>query len=265
MLSVKSLTVGYGANRSILDAVDVVVGDYEVVAVLGSNGAGKSTLLRAISRTIGMHGGTQHGGSISLDGAPLHRLSAPHVARVGVVQAPEGRQVFAKMTVEENLRVGSIYASKNGRAASRARVMDLFPRLAERTGQRAGLLSGGEQQMLAIGRALMAEPRVLLLDEPSLGLAPKLIAQIGDIVTTINQQGTSVVLVEQNAAMALKVSHHAVVLESGRVAMSAPSAELASSGKVDELYLGGHQHDFAPSSGEAREVAGRPHLTRWVS
>jgi len=262
MLAIESLTVGYGANRAILDGVDLLVPDGSVVAVLGSNGAGKSTLLRSISRTIGLHGGAQHAGSITLDGKPLHRLSAPSVTRAGVVQSPEGRQVFAKMTVEDNLRVGGLNSTRERRIVSRTRVMELFPRLAERAHQRAGLLSGGEQQMLAIGRALMAEPKVLLLDEPSLGLAPKLISQIGDIVTAINQQGTAVVLVEQNAAMALRVADRAVVLESGRVAAAGTSAELAASGDIDALYLGGHQHQVAD---EPRNIAPRPHLGRWVS
>lgn len=273
MLSAEGLVVGYGANRSVLDQIDLRVPESEVVAVLGSNGAGKSTLLRTLSGTLGLHGGALYAGEIRLDGRPIHKLSAASVARAGLVQSPEGRQVFAKMTVEENLRVGAMSTPRARRVAARARVMDLFPRLADRLDQRAGLLSGGEQQMLAIGRAMMAEPRVLLLDEPSLGLAPQLIEQIGDIVSEINVQGTPVVLVEQNAAMALRVAHRAVVLEAGRVAMTGTAAELKGSDEMRDLYLGGHTHhaaDEVPHSpgSEADDESSRRgvrRLERWTA
>ncbi len=266
MLSARGLVVGYGAIKSVLDHVDLEVPDESVVAVLGSNGAGKSTLLRTISGTLGMHGGTLYEGTVELDGEALHTLPPASVARAGVVQSPEGRQVFGRMTVDENLRVGAMYTPRERRAAARDRVMDLFPPLADRTAQRGGLLSGGEQQMLAIGRAMMAEPRVLLLDEPSLGLAPKLIDQIGEIVSTINAQGTPVILVEQNAAMALRVSHRATVLEVGKVAMSGEARELAESDEISELYLGGHSHhhEEGEAPGAEEPARDRPRLERWT-
>ncbi len=261
MLSVAGLTTGYGANKSVLDSVDLPVPDGRIVAVLGSNGAGKSTLLRAISGTLPMHGGAMYAGTIELDGVALHKLKPAAVTRAGVVQSPEGRQVFSRMTVEENLRVGALTTPRARRAAARDQVLDLFPVLRERSEQRAGLLSGGEQQMLAIGRAMMAEPAVLLLDEPSLGLAPKLIEQIGDIVQAINSLGTPVVLVEQNAAMALRVAHDAVVLEVGRVAMADSAENLANSEDIQALYLGGHAGHHEAESGAAK--AARPTLARW--
>ncbi len=269
VLSITDLVTGYGTSTRVLDHVDLAVRPGTVVAVLGSNGAGKSTLLRAISGTLGMHGGSIHSGSIEFEGQALHKLAPAAVTRAGVVQSPEGRQVFGRMTVEENLAVGGLTTSRSRRAASRERVLDLFPRLAERSKQRAGLLSGGEQQMLAIGRALMAEPKVLLLDEPSLGLAPLLIDQIGEIVTTINEQGTPVVLVEQNAAMALRVAHDAVALEVGRVAIRGTAAELAGSDAVKALYLGGHggtDHgdDDDSAHPDQQRRPSRPTLTRWA-
>ena len=270
VLSITDLVTGYGTSTRVLDHVDLAVRPGTVVAVLGSNGAGKSTLLRAISGTLGMHGGSIRSGSIEFEGQALHRLAPAAVTRAGVVQSPEGRQVFGRMTVEENLAVGGLTTPRARRSASRDRVMDLFPRLAERSRQRAGLLSGGEQQMLAIGRALMAEPKVLLLDEPSLGLAPLLIDQIGQIVTTINEQGTPVVLVEQNAAMALRVAHDAVALEVGRVAIRGTAAELAGSDAVKALYLGGHggtDHGDDPDEDagtDQQRRTSRPTLTRWT-
>lgn len=261
MLSVAGLTTGYGTNKSVLDSVDLPVPDGRIVAVLGSNGAGKSTLLRAISGTLPMHGGAVYGGTIELDGVAIHKLKPAAVTRAGVVQSPEGRQVFGRMTVEENLRVGALTTPRARRTAARDRVMDLFQVLRDRSEQRAGLLSGGEQQMLAIGRALMAEPAVLLLDEPSLGLAPKLIEQIGDIIQAINSQGTPVVLVEQNAAMALRVAHDAVVLEVGRVAMADTAEALANSEDIQALYLGGHPGHPDEAGDQVR--AERPTLARW--
>ena len=194
------------------------VAEGSAVAVLGSNGAGKSTLLRAISGTLPLQGGTADAGSIEFEGRDIRLTSPAEIVRAGIVQVPEGRRIFGELTVEENLRAGAI-SVRDGAARRRAyeRVIDLFPRLDERRRQRAVLLSGGEQQMLAIGRALMSEPKLLLLDEPSLGLAPQVVARIAEVIGEINREGTSVVLVEQNAAMALAVAERAYVLEVGEV------------------------------------------------
>ncbi|MER5933420.1 ABC transporter ATP-binding protein [Streptomyces sp. NPDC002054] len=239
-LQVRALSIGYGPVRALRSvSLDVPAG--AVVVVLGGNGAGKSTLLRAVSRTLGFHRGAVTGGGISFDGRPLDGLSPAQVVAAGVVQVPEGRQVFARMSVADNLRAGALGARAGSRAevaASLARVHELFPVLARRARQRAGLLSGGEQQMLALGRALMARPRLLLLDEPSLGLAPKMAATIAETVTEINAAGTSVLLVEQNAALALRLASEAYVLEVGEVTLQGPAAELAASDEVRRRYLG---------------------------
>jgi len=239
LLEVDGLTVSYGDALGVLEDISLDVAEREIVAVLGANGAGKSTLLRAISGTLGLEGGAIERGSIRLGGTDLVRCSPPDIVRHGVVQVPEGRQVFKDLTVDENLRAGGL--SKRDRAARKAgreRVYEQFPRLAERRTQKAGLLSGGEQQMLAMGRALMAEPRLLLLDEPSLGLAPQVVEQIARIIREIHAQGTSVVLVEQNAGMALSVASRAYVLEVGKVALQGRAADLAATDEVQERYLG---------------------------
>lgn len=266
MLTVSELTVRYGRAVQALERVELAVADGSVVAVLGGNGAGKSTLLRAISGTLRLHRGAVDGGQVLLEGKRIDRLDPAAIVRAGVVQVPEGRQVFSRMSVAENLRAGALATEKGRRGAARARVLDLFPILGERLDQQAGLLSGGEQQMLSIGRALMSVPRLLLLDEPSLGLAPKLVAQIGRIVAEINKQGTSVVLVEQNATMALRVADHAVVLEVGRVAMAGTTAEFADSDRIARLYLGGHAESESDAAQAEAAVAAASHheLSRWT-
>ncbi|SFP68237.1 branched-chain amino acid transport system ATP-binding protein [Amycolatopsis arida] len=267
MLSVRDLRVRYGRSVAALHGVDLEVPDDGVLAVLGSNGAGKSTLLRAISGTLRLHRGTVTGGEITYAGRRIDRLDPAAIVHLGVVGVPEGRQVFARMTVEENLRAGGIGArSAEQRVAARRRVHELFPVLAERSRQRAGLLSGGEQQMLAIGRALMSNPSLLLLDEPSLGLAPKVVDRIGAIIREIHDQGTAVVLVEQNAVMALRVADSAVVLEVGRVALAGTAGELVRSEEVQRLYLGGHAESQATAEAElaaAGARAGARRLSRW--
>jgi ABC-type branched-subunit amino acid transport system ATPase component len=246
-LDVRDLHVGYAGVRA-LHGVTLAVPEGRIVAVLGNNGAGKTTLLRAISGTLRMHQGAVEQGSISFAGAPL-AAGAADIVRAGVVQVPEGRRVLADLTVEENLRAGGLASrGRRKRAEARTRVYDLFPRLAERRTQRAGLLSGGEQQMLAIGRALMSQPRLLLLDEPSLGLAPQIVERIAEIIAKINEQGTSVVLVEQNAAMALEIADRAYVLEVGRVAVEGPARELAASDEVRARYLGVGRDAAAPTA-----------------
>ena len=228
-----------GALRA-LSGVSMAVPKGTVVAVLGSNGAGKSTLLRAISGTLALQGGDADEGSIRFDGRDIRGVAPADIVRAGIVQVPEGRRIFGELTVEENLRAGAMTVrSADARKRAQERVVELFPRLLERRRQRAVLLSGGEQQMLAIGRALMSEPKLLLLDEPSLGLAPKVVEQIAGVIREINKQGTSVVLVEQNAAMALDVAESAYVLEVGEVTLHGPAERLATSTEVQQRYLGG--------------------------
>ncbi|KUO19955.1 ABC transporter ATP-binding protein [Streptomyces dysideae] len=261
-LVVRDLSVGYGPVRA-LRRVSLEVPEGAVVTVLGSNGAGKSTLLRAVSRTLSFHGGAVTEGTVSLGGRRLDGLGPDRVVAAGVSQVPEGRRVFARMTVADNLRAGALRADggRAGRAAALHRVHELFPVLAERAQQRAGLLSGGEQQMLAVARALMAAPKVLLLDEPSLGLAPLMAERIADTVREINTQGTSVLLVEQNAALALRLATRAYVLEVGEVTLSGPAAELAASDEVRRRYLGVVDEDAAADAEQAGGV--RRTLTRW--
>jgi branched-chain amino acid transport system ATP-binding protein len=259
LLDVRELSVSYQGAVRALHGISVSVESGAVVAVLGSNGAGKSTLLRAISGTLGLQNGTVDGGSISFDGRELGGVDAGAIVRSGIVQVPEGRRIFTDLTVEENLRAGALSVrSRETRATTRERVYELFPRLHERRRQRGGLLSGGEQQMLAIGRALMSNPKLLLLDEPSLGLAPQVVERIGGVVREINEQGVSVVLVEQNAAMALDVADTAYMLEVGRIALSGPSAELIESDEVRERYLGIGSAKRAATNGHAPRPNGKP-------
>ena len=238
LLDVRDLHVSYG-GVSALRGVSLSVPEGEIVAMLGSNGAGKTTLLRALSGTLAMQGGMIDSGTVELKGRSLTGLDPAVIVRGGVVQVPEGRRIFGELTVDENLRAGAFgRGRREGRAEAFARVYELFPQLQERRAQQGGLLSGGEQQMLAIGRALMAEPKVLLLDEPSLGLAPQVLEKIGEIIQVINRQGTSIVLVEQNAAIALKIADRATVLEVGQVTLEGSAAELSESDEVRERYLG---------------------------
>ncbi|MFI1206055.1 ABC transporter ATP-binding protein [Streptomyces sp. NPDC020802] len=261
-LAVRDLSVGYGPVRA-LRQVTLEVPEGAVVTVLGGNGAGKSTLLRAICRTLSFHGGAVTGGTVSLDGRRIDGLPPDRVVAAGISQIPEGRRVFARMTVADNLRAGALGATggRADRANALRRVHELFPVLADRAQQRAGLLSGGEQQMLAVGRALMAAPRMLLLDEPSLGLAPLMAERIAETVREINTQGTSILLVEQNAALALRLASRAYVLEVGEVTLSGPADELAASDEVRRRYLGVVDEDAAADAGRAR--ASHPALTRW--
>jgi branched-chain amino acid transport system ATP-binding protein len=233
VLELREVDVLYGRVRA-LQGVSLHVDGGEVVALIGSNGAGKTTTLRAISGLV-----RPASGAVILDGEPIHTLGAEVIARRGVAHAPEGRRLFSRMTVRENLEMGAF--SRRDGAELRAdyeRVYDLFPRLRERSGQLAGSLSGGEQQMVAIGRALMARPRVLLLDEPSLGLAPILVDAIFEVVREINSHGTTILLIEQNALLALDIAQRAYVLETGSIALSGFAAELRESEAVQRAYLG---------------------------
>ncbi|WP_337938258.1 ABC transporter ATP-binding protein [Acidaminococcus timonensis] len=234
MLSIKNLNVYYGAIHAVKD-LDMEVGDGEIVTLIGSNGAGKSTTLHTISGLIKPKTGSIEYKGTDIVGIPAHKLVGQ-----GLVQVPEGRHVFAEMTVMENLDMGAyLRKDKDEVARDKEKVFLKFPRLKERVGQLAGTLSGGEQQMLAMGRALMSRPQLLLLDEPSMGLAPLLVREIFSIIKEINEEGTTVLLVEQNANMALSIADRAYVLETGRVVLSGSAAELAASEAVQKAYLGG--------------------------
>ncbi len=236
VLELDDLHVHYGMVEA-LKGVSLTVGAGEVVALIGANGAGKTTTLKTISGVRPVSAGR-----ILFEGRDISTVPAHQRVRLGISQAPEGRRIFPGMTVLENLEMGA-YTRGSGKKAGLGpdldRVFGLLPRLAERRAQAGGTLSGGEQQMLAIGRALMARPKVLLLDEPSMGLAPKLVTQIFALVTEINEQGTTVLLVEQNAAQALQRSHRAYVLETGKVVKSAAAADLLGDEAVRNAYLGG--------------------------
>jgi branched-chain amino acid transport system ATP-binding protein len=232
ILAVEGLHVAVGVQE-ILRGVDLAVGEGEIVAVLGANGVGKTTLMRAISGVYRASAGRIRFRGEDIADAPSHRIVAK-----GLCQAPEGRQIFSAMTVRENLTLGG---GPHG-LAELERILPLFPVLGERMGQIAGSLSGGEQQMLCIARALMRKPGMLLLDEPSLGLAPRLVRTIFDLVARIRGTGVSILIVEQNARAALKVADRAAVMEGGRIAIEGRAAELAGDPRVVEAYLGGHVH-----------------------
>ena len=232
MLRLDGLDVYYGEIHA-LRGVALEVREREIVALLGNNGAGKSTTLKTVSGLLRPRRGT-----IMLDGRPLADVAAHDIVARGIAHVPEGRRIFNRLSVRENLAMGAYLRSDGGIAGDLDRVFDLFPRLKERIAQVAGTLSGGEQQMLAIGRALMANPRLLLLDEPSMGLAPVLVEQIFATIDSINRQGTTILLVEQNAAMALSIAHRGYVLETGAVVLAGSAAELAGNAEVRRAYLG---------------------------
>lgn len=234
MLELKGVNVYYGAIHAVKD-ISLTVNQGEIVTLIGANGAGKSTTLRTISGLL-----RPKSGSITFEGKEIAGVKAHEIVRQGISQVPEGRRIFAEMTVMENLDMGAFTRKdKDGIRADLKRVFELFPRLEERKSQVAGTLSGGEQQMLAMGRALMSRPKLLLLDEPSMGLAPLLIREIFHIIEDINRAGTTVLLVEQNANMALSIASRAYVLETGRITLSGDAAKLAASEEVRKAYLGG--------------------------
>lgn len=234
MLKVENLCISYGMIDAV-KGIDFVVNDGEIVTLIGANGAGKTTTMHAISGLL-----KPKSGSISLNGVNITKIPANKIVSMGLVQVPEGRRVFAQMSVEENLLLGA-YLRKNKAeiAEDFEYVYLLFPRLKERSKQLAGTLSGGEQQMLAMARALMSKPKVLLLDEPSMGLSPLLVKEIFNIIKEINKDGTSILLVEQNAKMALGIADRAYVLETGKITMSGTGEQLAKSDDVKKAYLGG--------------------------
>ena len=234
MLTVNDINVFYGAIHAI-KGVSLEVNEGEIVTLIGANGAGKSTILRTISGLL-----KPKTGSIQFEGQEIAGMPAHEIVKTGISQVPEGRRIFAEMSVLENLELGAFTRKdKDGIKADMELVFERFPRLKERIGQLAGTLSGGEQQMLAMGRALMSRPRLLLLDEPSMGLAPLLIKEIFAIIQDINKTGTTVLLVEQNANMALSIARRSYVLETGRITLSGDAKELAASDEVRKAYLGG--------------------------
>ena len=234
MLKIDNLEVAYG-NIKAIKGISLEVNQGEIVTLIGSNGAGKSTTLRAISGIL-----KPRSGSITFNGERIDGIEGHDVVAKGICQSPEGRRIFPKMSVDENLDLGAFLRNdKAGIAADRERVLDLFPKLRERIDQKAGTMSGGEQQMLAVGRALMGSPKLLLLDEPSMGLAPVLVDMIFETIEKINKQGTTILLVEQNALAALNVADRAYVLESGSIKMSGKAADLISNDEVTKAYLGG--------------------------
>ena len=234
LLEVRGLRASYGAV-SVLHGVDLDVREGELVAVLGPNGAGKSTLLRAISR----YGPTVSDGTIAFAGADLRRVRTESTVRLGLLHVPEGRQLFGRMSVDDNLRLGAFGTKRATLAADLAAIYDRFPALSQRRAQSAYTLSGGEQQMLAIGRALMAKPRLLMLDEPSTGLAPRIVEEIFALARDLTSGGTALLVVEQNALATLRHADRAYVLEGGSVALCGTGAELLGDARVQAIYLGG--------------------------
>ncbi len=234
-----NLEVVYDDVILVLRGVSLDVPSGQIVALLGANGAGKTTLLRAITGLLDIHRGRITKGSVTLDGTDITRADAARIVRSGLAQVMEGRRVFAELTVDENLRTGAFTRrDRDGIAESYDRVLELFPALKERRRSTAGYLSGGEQQMLAIARALMADPRVLLLDEPSLGLAPLVVGRIRELIVQVNEMGTSVLLVEQNATMALSIADQGYVLEHGRIVRDGAGQDLLADKDIREFYLG---------------------------
>ncbi len=235
LLAIKDLSVSYGAIQA-LSGISLHVEDGEIVTLIGGNGAGKSTTLRTVSGLL-----KPGQGSVEFEGKSIHGTAPHRIAQSRLVHVPEGRGIFANLSVEENLMLGAFSRHDADQiAADRERVLTLFPRVRERLRQQAGTLSGGEQQMLAIGRALLARPKLLMLDEPSLGLAPQIVQTIFQVIQQINREGTTILLVEQNASMALQVAHRAYVIEVGRIQIEGPARELAASDAVRKAYLGAH-------------------------
>ncbi|MGI8516384.1 MAG: ABC transporter ATP-binding protein [Acidimicrobiia bacterium] len=263
MLSVTNLEVVYNDVVLVLRGISLGVPDGKIVALLGANGAGKTTTMRAITGLLDVHKGDITKGKITFAGDDITEANPAVIVRKGISQVMEGRRIFAEMSVDENLRAGG-FVNTNRRSTEEAydRVMTLFPLLGNRRKSVAGYMSGGEQQMLAIGRALMQHPKLLILDEPSLGLAPMLVQQIRDIVVEINEQGTSVLLIEQNANMALSIAHHGYVMETGKMVMDGQPEKLLKDADVQEFYLGlrgeGERKNF-------KDVKHYKRRKRWLS
>ncbi|MCL1598164.1 MAG: ABC transporter ATP-binding protein [Actinomycetia bacterium] len=263
MLEIANLEVVYNDVVLVLRGLSLEVREGQIVALLGANGAGKTTTLRAITGLLDVHEGDVTKGTITYNGEEIESKDASEIVRMGIAQVMEGRRVFAEMTVDENLRTGATTnKSSTSVKENYDKVMTMFPILAGRHKDTAGYLSGGEQQMLAIGRALMANPSLLILDEPSLGLAPMLVAQIRDIIVEINREGTSVLLIEQNANMALSISSYGYIMETGKVVMNGDSQKLLGDEDVQEFYLGLHGEGERKSF---RDVKHYKRRKRWLS
>lgn len=261
MLALQNVEVVYSDVILVLRGISLTVPDGAIVALLGANGAGKTTALRAISGLLDIHNGELTKGQITLDGERIDHMAPAKIVRRGVSQALEGRRMLAEMSVEENLKLGA-HTNRAQLSDNLDRVYSLFPDLRERPRFTAGYLSGGQQQMLAIGRSLMSNPRYLLLDEPSLGLAPLLVQQIRDIIVEINRQGTGVLLVEQNAAMALSIAEHGYIMEIGKIVMDKPAMELLRDEDVREFYLGLQTEGATKSFAEVKHYRRKK---RWLS
>ncbi len=263
MLAVANLEVVYNEVILVLRGLSIEVPDGSIVALLGANGAGKTTTVRAITGLLDVHEGDITKGSVAWNGTDISDFKPSRIVEAGITQVMEGRRVFAELTVDENLTAGAFTVrDRNANGDAYERVMELFPPLQPRRRHAAGYLSGGEQQMLAIGRALMADPKLLILDEPSLGLAPMLIEQIRDIIVDINADGVSVLLIEQNAMMALSIADYGYVMESGKVVMDGEPKKLLADEDVQEFYLGlraeGERRSF-------RDVKHYKRRKRWLS
>jgi len=264
MLEVANLEVVYNDVVLVLRGLSLQVRDGQIVALLGANGAGKTTTLRAATGLLDIHDGDVTKGSITYNGREIHHREASQIVKGGIAQVMEGRRVFAEMSVEDNLRTGATTNRDSANVKeSHERVMEMFPLLQERRKDIAGYLSGGEQQMLAIGRAMMANPSLLILDEPSLGLAPMLVAQIRDIIVDINKSGTSVLLIEQNANMALSIADYGYIMETGKVVMDGDAKKLLGDEDVQEFYLGLHSEGGERKS--FRDVKHYKRRKRWLS
>lgn len=260
MLAVHNLEVVYEDVMLALRGASLSVAPDQIVALLGANGAGKTTLLRAMTGLLDIHRGKITRGHVTIDGERVNTRNPAKVVNSGVSQVMEGRRVFIEFTVEENLRVGAYTKGSANFKEKLDRVYSMFPVLADRRAEHAGYLSGGEQQMLAIGRAMMAEPQYLLLDEPSLGLAPKMVERIRDLIVEINRAGTGILLIEQNAAMALSVAHHGYVMENGITVMDAPAQRLREDADIQEFYLG-----VGTEGTSLRDVKHYKRRKRWLS
>ncbi|HWW47468.1 MAG TPA: ABC transporter ATP-binding protein [Xanthobacteraceae bacterium] len=263
LLAINNLKIVYdGAIEAVRD-VSLAVPQGAIVALLGSNGAGKSSILKAVSGVLAIEEGEIEKGAIHFDGQPIHERTAEEVVRAGLVQVPEGRRLFVNLTVEENLMMGGYLQSPARLRELRDLVFELFPRVAERRDQIAGYLSGGEQQMVAVGRALMASPKLLALDEPSLGLAPLIIEAIYDTIVRMRKEiGLTILLVEQSAAQALAVADYAYILENGRVVLDGDAAKLSRNAEVQEYYLG---YSASAARKSFRDVKHYKRRKRWLS